>query len=167
MSAILKTTVTRPNLSEHFWFESIIKYTNNDADAEIYTTSLGTGFVATQLENIPTWSEIETRQSELPADVASTLLSYKDQGISLSPPIVQVHSIGPNNEPPYNPFSLTFVWNHEWDTLEHLNEGYAAFWAIGGAGLVEYYQSLITSTNNTVVEEVYVDGTKVSFSGLF
>lgn len=167
MSTILTTTISRSSLSDPFYFESVINYTLTTEGINEYISVMGTGFITTTVDSSITWDEIVDRQSELRPDQIY-MLDHKDDGISLTTSIRPAFKPGPQNQPPFNPFSLTYSWSHEYDTLEHLLAAYSTIWTYDGRTTDEeavYRQEALTAYNNTAVERCYVDGTEVAFTG--
>ena len=173
MSVTLKTIVTRPTLSDVFWFESLIDLngllipTMDDVNA--FITEKETGFVSLSYVETITWAEIETRQSELRPDLIK-LLDYKNNSVSLSTTtrliIGGAPTIGPTGQPPWNPFSLTFSWLTEYtnyDTfIANYSTGSTAF-SSGKNYITNVIGPSLNSSNNTLTEELYVDGTLTDF----
>jgi hypothetical protein len=173
MSAILKTIVTRPSLSDVFWFEHLIDLNNllipTMDDINNFITEKETGFVSLSYVEEITWAEIVTRQSELRPDLTK-LLDYKDISVSLPTSTRGIFSsapaIGPNGEPPWNPFSLTFSWLTEYTNYDTFIANYSIGATAASSGK-NYITNVIgpdlLTYNNTLTEELYVDGTLTDF----
>ena len=168
MSAKLTTIITRPSLDDLFWFEPLIVWDLNINDINYYLAYMGTGYIGTTIEPSITWNEIVARQSELRPDLVSTFLIHKDDAISLTTDVRRVHRPGPQNQPPFNPFSLTFTYTHEYDTLENLLASYLGVWASGDRTVedeIAFVKNEAATYNNTALEKCYVDGSEVTFNG--
>ena len=165
MTATLKTVITRPSLDGVFFFESLIYFNlipNFDFDS--YVSSAGPGFIDTTIETPITWEEIESRKAELRPDLID-LLKYKN----LVNPMLNDKSknimwtLGINGEPPFNPFSLTYTFQHHYETYDQLITNYNA----NLKDRVLNFKSLILQTNNIGLERCFVDGVEVEFIGAF
>jgi hypothetical protein len=169
MSAKLTTIITRPSLDDLFWFEPVINWDLTIDDINAYVAYMGTGYMNTVISESITWDEIVARQSELRPDLVSTFLIHKDDAISLTTDIRRILRPGPQNQPPFNPFALTYTWTHEYDTLENLSASYLGVWALGGDRTAEeeiaYSKNLLVTHNNTAVERCFVDSSEVAFNG--
>ena len=169
MTAILETIITRPSLKDVFFFEPHVDFDfiPNGVTLDAYVAERGPGFITTELETPITWEEIESRKSELyelRPDLVE-MLKYKRP----LEPIVDYYKIsliwviGANGEPPFNPFSLTYTFNHHYETYDQL--------------IADYNKNLkhrilgnkpkMIQTNNVGVERCFIDGVEVEFKGGF
>lgn len=181
MSVQYKIIITRPNLSSLFWIEQVynvdppVKWPEGTMPPELeelrwslpivpmlfpawlpenysdHNIGNKAGFVSMEIADLLTWNEIIARQDELRSDLQDMLDSEAYT-------IYMRDSSHLTVKPPFNPFSLTWTATTTWDTLENMQNG--IFGAFEELSLVSLWNDAITNTNNTLVEEVWVDGVK-------
>ena len=176
-----KIIVTRPNLTSLFWLEHVYSYDTPikwapgtmppELEAMKYTAPLvpmcfpawlpgyyadhqmanKTGFTSFVIDDLLTWTQILARKDELRPD----LLDLTESEYFRMYMLETAHA---NYHPPVNPFSTTWTAIGTWDTLENMQAGVGQ--ALEEMNLVSMWNDSLTHTNNTLVEEVYVDGVK-------
>jgi hypothetical protein len=166
MPAIFKLVITRPSLAQKFWFSDSLNpatsgftISNNVSNMQSYINSVGPGFITSYYEEVITYEEIVSRENEISPDIKDVFFLPRetypipeefscDVIPGADPKLVPFIYWGCSCQPPFNPFTLTYTFIVEFDTIENLQNSYQRFWATG-----EFYQEVINSANlfeNTV-----------------
>jgi hypothetical protein len=161
MSVIYRMKAERSSLNDMFWFEpepsgiSFLPKKAKEYSKGIFDNMPGfNGYVI-----YPTisWNEIELRKNELRPD----LKEYVDNVLH-DATIDLTEMLG-------NPFELVSTIELNFDTIENFSDAYTKTF-VEGEEAINFSNLLIsffTETNNTIVEEVLVDGVKIDYATRF
>ena len=163
MTVLYKAQVTRPSLDDLFFFE-LVKSKNifiSPIDDTIKNSF--SGCISYTFEEMISWDEVFLRKEELRPD-----LKYQIESNSLTKD--DMIATGPK----FNPFSLTYTELVEYNSWEDAMFAYQTMFP--DLGLVEYDSwedavltylefgliDMLKKSNNTYVQEHYIDGIKVN-----
>jgi hypothetical protein len=174
MPAIFKLVVTRPSLNHKFWFEVNLDIENNYLELpptapqmQDYKNSIGTGFITSYYEEMISYQEIASRENDVPIETKGIFFLPRETYpitedfiwetvADADPKLVPLFGWGYTRQPPFNPFSLTYTFVVEFDTMENLQDAYQRLWNN------RRYQDMTNSASafdNTV--KLYIDGVEV------
>lgn len=165
MSVMYKVTLTRPNLTSLFAYEAMPSRTPEPQGLGHYSANFGflsdaiqTGFVSCDYAEAISWADVTSRKNELRPDLKSW---YDTNSADNFASDTATFGTGPD----FNPFSLTFTIQITYDTQEHLVAGVTKLMEKMGGSVAtakaEFTQAL-ADTGNTVLEETFDNGVKIS-----
>jgi len=173
MPAIFKLVVTRPSLTHKFWFESVLDPDTNYLAVPPHETDMTAwisnhpGMITSYYEEVISYEEIESRENEISSDSKSIFFLPRESYPILEdfnwaavagadPKLVPMFNWGFTRQPPYNPFSLSYTFIMEFDTIEHLQASYEQYFTVN---TFHNLQNQAETANNTL--KLYIDGVEV------
>ncbi len=152
MTVLYKAQVTRLSLDDLFFFEflSDIQFDNHFVRPYVDITDLNESglfskCISYTIEEMISWDEVFLRKDELRPD-----LKYQINSKNLTKD--DMDGIGPL----YNPFSLTHTELVEYNSWEDAMSAYDTFF-----DLTYVIIDMLKQSNNTYIQEHYIDGIKV------
>lgn len=154
MAITYTITTQKPSNDDLFWWEFATEDGVFINPALLCYFDGFDGFISRRVLSEITWEEVVSRKGELRPDIRAWL-----EGANVD-----------NAVPVYNPFENTVSAEFTFNTIENFNQAYDTLFRnsenneryIGGL-----WDGLFSNSNNTVVEEVYVDGVKTEFNNRF
>jgi hypothetical protein len=147
MPEISKLVITRPSLNHKFYFEDQLNpessYLEIPPSLQMmnqFMEILGSGAITSSYAEEISYEEIESRENELAADRKSVFFlprdaypideNFKwDPVPGADPKLVPYAGWGFTRQPPFNPFSLTYTYITEYDTLENFKLAHDRIWS--------------------------------------